>query len=60
MTFAVSILMTIKTLLGQIQLLTPHFISQWYLQKEASKLLSRLAKSFLLVEIQDFFFGQTI
>lgn len=60
MTFAVSILITIKTLLGQIQLLTLHFISQWYLQKEPSKLLSRLAKSFPLVEIQDFFFGQTI
>lgn len=58
---SVSVLITIKTLLGQIQMITPHFISQWYLQKEPPKMLSRLAKSFPLVEIQDFFFfGQTI
>lgn len=62
MTFAVSILIALKPLLGQIQMLIPYFISQWYLQKEPSKMLSRLAKSFPLVEIQAafFFFGQTI
>lgn len=60
---SVSVLITIKTLLGQFQMLTTHFISQWYLQKEPPKMLSRLAKSFPLVEIQDgfgFFFCQTI
>lgn len=37
-------------------MLTPHFISQWYLQKEPPKILSRLAKSFPLLEIHFFFF----
>lgn len=37
-------------------MLTPHFISQWYLQKEPPEMLSRLVKSFPLVEIQVCFF----